>query len=235
MADGREVEVGGQHADDASRRAVEDQRAGEHAGIAAEGVAPELGAQDDGVLRSADSVLGVEEVPPALHADFEDGEEVGGHPSPREPPRAIGRVPREAGESVARDSGERLRLGTQVDEIRVGDLAWRLFGRRGFPEMHQAIRASVGQSLEQHGVDDAEQGRGGPDAERQGEHGERRPAAGAEQRTDRQAEFTREVSHRFSLFLSNLNSRAWRRFRVLPRRPVSRDEPRQGALLSSRR
>ena len=45
-------------------------------------------------------------------------------------------------------------------------------GRMVRPHKHEPVRIMIRQGLKQHGVDDAEDGGVGPDAQREGEHGD---------------------------------------------------------------
>src|SRR3954449_8709291 len=58
--------------------------------------------------------------------------------------------------------------------IRGEELGERGFARARDPDGGEAIGLSIGERAQQHGVHDAEDGGGGPDAESQGEDGERR-------------------------------------------------------------
>jgi hypothetical protein len=67
---------------------------------------------------------------------------------------------------VTRERGERLCLALQVTEVRLRDVVVRSAVRADVLHADDALEVGIGQRLQQHAVDDAEDHRARPDAER---------------------------------------------------------------------
>src|SRR5205823_11639553 len=93
-----------------------------------------------------------------------------------------------------RDAGEVLRQRAQVVEVRERH-AKPHAAESGGHDLDEPIRSGVWQRLEQYGVDRAEDGRVGADAEREREHGHEREAGALGEHADGVAEVVRSEEH----------------------------------------
>ena len=151
--------------DDAVGFVVQQDGAGDGPRIRGEPCLPEAVAEDDDLCRSG-LILTVREGAADDCADAEDVEVVRGNRERIQHRRLAGASQRELLVLIRGDAVEGMRPLAPGDEFMAGQGA---AGRVGAPfvQRDQALRIAVGQRLQQHGVEQAEDGHGGGDAERQ--------------------------------------------------------------------
>ena len=180
----REAEAARHDPDDLVAPVVEPERAAEDLRVAAELAHPEGVAQDRHPVAPRDLLLGAER-PPERGRDAEDLEELRRDHLHRERARLAG-VARESAVgrrtvAVHRHPGEdgvRVAPGAEVVRREGRHLVGHRQARTALPDPDEPLRLGVGGRLQQHPVHRGEDGRGGPDADRQREaddRDERRP------------------------------------------------------------
>src|SRR2546430_897970 len=109
-----------------------------------------------------------------------------------------------------RASGKVLRERAQVVEVRKGHAEVHA-PEPGRHDLDEPVRSGVRQRLEQHGVDRAEDGGIGADAEREREHGDEREAGASREGADRVPEILEQGVHHSYLRATIGSTRAARR------------------------
>ncbi len=180
----REVGRGLQHADHGHRLPVHEKPAADDAGVGTEAADPEVVGQDRH-RRDAGAVVARAGESAKHRGEAHDVEEVAGDEADLDAEHVGVAAQHGVPGRVLRDIGERRRAVAQVAYLGDGEehvLAAEPIGR--LAEVHQAVAVAMGQRLEQHAADDAEDRGGGADAEREGDHDDGGepgiPAEGAE-------------------------------------------------------
>jgi hypothetical protein len=189
----RELEPLGHHPEHGHAAVVELDGSADHPRVAAEPPPPEPVAEHCHA-RPAGAVLFGPEDAPACRADAENGKDVGGHEAR---PDALGCVA--AGE-IAAAGGERAHaLERAAQRPVVGDLRLRQPRRRPplpvVPDHHHPLRLRVRERAEEDAVDDAEDRRVRPDAQRQRQHRHGREAGAPTEGAPGVADVLKESVH----------------------------------------
>ena len=183
-----------QHADDGPRLVVHAHLASDDAGIAREPVLPQLVRQDDDVVAAGDTLVLAkraaerERMPVAEH-----GEKPGRGEAGADVLRAIGGREVDVAAAPGVDVGERGRLPFP-GRVAPGGGA-RAVALLVFPDHHQAIGLVVRQRREEEAVDDAEDGRGCGDAERQRRDRDEREAGIPAEQAEAESGVTKDGGH----------------------------------------
>ncbi|HVL69518.1 MAG TPA: hypothetical protein VM364_19830 [Vicinamibacterales bacterium] len=190
----RKIEAGRCDPDDLPRTAAHLQRRSDRVGAAAEALLPE-GMTDDHDPRAVRPVV----VARDLAADGEctkHGEEISRHDGARHHLGVADAGDGERGRGVRRHRLEGVCLLLPVQIVHVRDAAGHppraRIVARGLPQRDEPVRLLVGQRLQQHAMDDAEERRRGADAEGKGQDGDDRETASRQERACRDAEVVQD-------------------------------------------
>ncbi len=207
----RKEEIVGQHAGDRPDLVIEPQGLAREAGSGAEQAVPEPLAHQHGVA-PLELLLDRQERPALRRPHAEDRQEVGGDESPLDALRSVVLPQGEAFRAgVRRDARQEPALVPPVQEVAAGgQLEIRAHDARR--HMDQPLGVAEGERPQQHGMDHAEQGGIGADAE--GERDDRHRGEGrpSHQGAGGNAKVESERVHRRRLLSPGCNERLGRRF-----------------------
>ena len=191
------LEGGRHHADDLEVLLVHPDLPADDGGVGAEAPPPERVAQDELAPRVRPVVRRLE-APAERRADAEQVEVVRADPHARDALGLAALRQRRLPEADDRGRLKGARLVAKVGEGRKPDVVGVAFGLP-VAEEDEPVRRGVGQRLEERRVEDAEDGRVGADADREGGERDRREPRALSQRPQRVAQVPEDRAHRHSL------------------------------------